>query len=255
MQEFHELQRHRSHDYRYLMRCWRELTREAGLKMKPLVKVNGIPVYFIASNAAEKGEGTAVYISAGVHGDEVAAPWGLLAWARENVALLNGRPFLLFPALNPHGMILNTRVDHAGRDINRLFHHEEDELIVAWRAVLQGWRFSLGLCLHEDYDGQGCYLYELTKSRRPVGHDILQDCNAVIPIDMRRSMDGHRANAGLIVRRRIPEMPGRPEAIVLHEVGTSIALTFETPSEFSLTDRIQAQKAFITSALKHAPAL
>ncbi|WP_166443096.1 M14 family metallopeptidase [Phragmitibacter flavus] len=245
------LAQHRSHDYRFLIRCWRELVEEAGLRMRILTRVGGMPVYGLESKSPDDGR-PEIYISAGVHGDEVAGPWGLLEWARENGALLRERRFLLFPAMNPVGMILNTRMDHQGRDLNRSFHELEDELMVAWRKLMEGRKLAIGLCLHEDYDGQGCYLYELNKTRKTIGKAVLQDCAEVIAVDGRRSMDGSRSNEGLIAKRKIPVLPGLPEAIVLHELGAPVALTFETPSEFSLVDRVRAQKTFITSALKHA---
>lgn len=249
------IQQHRSHDYRFLIRCWRALAREAELRMRTLITVHGLPVYAVMPAGPKRDERAGIYISAGVHGDEVAGPWGLLKWAQEHVELLKRERFLLLPTLNPHGMILNTRADLDGRDLNRLFHDTEHELMAAWRGLLAGWRFSLGLCLHEDYDGQGCYVYELTKERRVMGHAILQDCAAVIPVDERRNMDGHRANHGVIVRRVAPEMAGRPEAIVLQEIGTPLVLTFESPSEFSLVERIKVQKVFVSSALRHVLAL
>lgn len=247
-----ELTRHRSHDYKYLMRCWREVAKAAGLVMTVLTKAGELPVYVLESRGLKNDADGVIYFSAGVHGDEVAGAWGLLEWAGENVERLRNGRYLLFPVMNPNGLVLNTRADHLGRDINRLFHDEEDELIKAWRDRVLPRRYSIALCLHEDYDGQGCYLYELNPGKNPIGREILQDCSEVIPVDGRRSMDGNRARHGWIWRRKIPDMPGRPEALVLCEKGTPITLTFETPSEFSLVDRVKAQKLFIESALKHA---
>lgn len=243
--------RHRSHDYRFLMRCWRELASKARLRMRVLMRVEGLPVYVLESVGLAKDAEGVVYISAGVHGDEVAGVWGLLRWAEANVERLRAGRFLLFPAMNPHGILLNTRVDIFGRDINRLFHDEGDELMVAWRGALAERRFVIGLCLHEDYDGEGCYMYELSRGKQPMGRGILDECASVIPLDGRGSMDGNRAKAGLIWKRKIPDMPGRPEAIVLCEMGTPLTLTFETPSEYGLWDRVMAQKVFISSALRY----
>lgn len=223
------------------------------MKLRLLTRVAGLPVFALESKAlaSKAGNEEVIYISTGVHGDEVAAPWGLLEWATENVEKLSGGRFLLFPALNPHGMVMNTRLDHLGRDINRQFHDEEDELVKAWKKVVAGRKFSIGLCLHEDYDAQGCYLYELPNGHKSVGRAILNDCSAVMRVDERRTVDGYRANMGLIMRRKIPILPGLPEAIVLYHLGAPLTFTFETPSEFSLLDRIAAQKTFISSALKH----
>jgi hypothetical protein len=50
----------------------------------------------------------------------------------------------------------------------------------------------------------------------------------------------------VIQRRRIPVgLPGMPEAIALYDMGCGVSLTFETPSEFALDDRVKAQAAFL----------
>lgn len=249
------LEQHRSHDYRYLMRCWRDLAVQAGLKMKPFVKADGQPVYVISSPETKGDTRETIYISAGVHGDEVAPPWGLLSWAEENIQLLLKERFLIFPTLNPHGMILNTRSDLRGVDLNRAFQDRTNPLIAAWHQLMQGRKVSMGLCLHEDYDGQGCYLYELPGKRVSTGNQILADCAKIMAVDGRKKIDISRATNGLIVRRVPPKLPGLPEAIVLFNMGANVTLTFETPSEFSLVDRVNAQKVFISSALKHVLSL
>jgi hypothetical protein len=126
-----------------------------------------------------------------------------------------------------------------------------DPLIVAWREVVGDRRLALGLCLHEDYDGQGCYLYELTQRKGSIGAAILRDTARILPTDPRPRIDGRHAKDGLIIRRVMPNLPGHPEAIVLHYLGAPIALTFESPSEFCLLDRIAVQRRFIESALDH----
>ncbi|MDB6076005.1 MAG: hypothetical protein JWO89_3645, partial [Verrucomicrobiaceae bacterium] len=42
-----------------------------------------------------------------------------------------------------------------------------------------------------------------------------------------------------------------PEALILHQKGCPVTLTFETPSEFGLDDRVQAHRRFIESSLEH----
>ncbi|WP_050029849.1 M14 family metallocarboxypeptidase [Verrucomicrobium sp. BvORR034] len=247
----HPLANHRAHDYRALVREWQALAKEAGLKMEVFARVGELPVYVLRTKDAARDARPTIYLSAGIHGDEAAAPWGLLAWARENVARFKTDRFLIFPVLNPHGLIMNTRIDQDGADLNRSFNVPGHPLITAWLRVVAGREFALALCLHEDYDGQGCYLYELNPRHPVVGHAILNDCARVLPIDQRKRIDGRAAKDGLIVRRVLPEMPGHPEAIVLHLMGTPLTLTFESPSEFSLHDRIEAQKTFIRSALEH----
>lgn len=247
----HPLQ-HRCHDYKLLVQRWKALAKAAGLRMKEFAKAGELPV-FVIETPMPKGveELEWLYLSSGVHGDEAAAPWGLLEWAEQNLRLLQAHPFLIFPALNPNGLVLNTRADHRGVDINRAFNSASDPLIVAWRDVLGARRLSLSLCLHEDYDGQGCYVYELTHRRGSIGDLILKDTSRIIPTETRRKIDGRAAKDGLIIRRVPPDLPGYPEAIMLHYLGAPITLTFESPSEFCLTDRVAVQRCFIESALEH----
>lgn len=243
---------HRSHDYKLLMQQWKALSKRAGLRMKAFAKAGDWPVFFVETPVSKGGDHAAWrYISAGVHGDEAAAPWGLLEWAEQNVTRLREQPFLIFPAMNPIGLLLNTRMDDRGVDINRAFNNLNDPLIAGWLKVVEGRRLALALCLHEDYDGQGCYLYELTHRKDSIGAAILRDTARVVPTDPRTRIDGRSAKQGLIIRRVPPDLPGHPEAIVLHYLGAPIALTFESPSEFCLSDRIAVQRRFIESAIKH----
>jgi hypothetical protein len=240
---------HRVHHYATLIERWTVFAKQSGFRWKRFATIGEYPIWFMDTSRAKQAD-EAAYISAGLHGDEPAPPWALLEWAQENVALLRARPFLLFPCLNPHGLTMNIRLDARGVDLNRSFNHPDNPLIAAWLKVVQGRKLGIGICLHEDYDAQGCYLYELTHEVS-VGAKILQEVAKVLPIDTRRSIEKRKAKGGLIVRRVLPDLPGHPEAIVLHLMGAPRTLTFETPSEFSLTDRIAAQKQFISAALRH----
>ncbi len=241
---------HRSHDYRALVARWRKVAAAAGLKMRPLIELSGEVIYWLESPLARQGT-PACYLSSGVHGDEPAAASGLLAWAEQNLQRLRTESFLIFPCLNPHGLILNTRVDHRGLDINRRFHLKDDPLCAAWHEVLAGRPMNLGLCLHEDYDGQGCYVYELSPYKEALSSRILPACTHLIPPDQRSRIDISRAKGGIIRRKRAPvNLPGMPEALVLLELGCPTTLTFETPSEFGLDARVETQIAFIDAALE-----
>ena len=66
--------------------------------------------------------------------------------------------------------------------------------------------------------------------------------------DIRR-IKASLARNGVIRRKKLPtHLPGMPEAVELHRVGCPVTLTFETPSEFSLDDRVACQMAFIDAA-------
>lgn len=241
---------HHAHDIREVMRRWKALQKAAGLRATTLTTVEGHAVIAFETQAAKAGA-PAFYLSTGVHGDEPAAMWGLLLWAEKNIAKLQRDSFLLLPLLNPIGMLLNTRLDHRGLDINRRFQLTDDPLSAAWQAWITGRPMIAGLCLHEDYDAQGCYVYELGHRRETMGREILARCAKPIATDPRSRVDGQLAKSGLIRRKKMPtHLPGMPEAIELHLRGCPLTLTFETPSEFALDDRVATQMRFISTALE-----
>lgn len=241
---------HHAHNVREIMRRWKALQKAAGLHATTLTTVEGHAVIAYESQAAKAGE-PAVYLSTGVHGDEPGSIWGLLLWAEKNLTMLQRGSFLLLPLVNPIGTSLNTRADHLGHDLNRRFHLTDDPFSIAWQTWIKGRAMIAGICLHEDYDAQGCYLYELSRRRQPLGREILTRCAKPIAADPRTRIDGQRARHGLIRPKKIPaNLPGMPEAIELNLRGCPVTFTFETPSEFSLDDRVATQMRFIRTALE-----
>ena len=83
----HCLTSHRAHDFTALMAAWHRVARAARLHVVTLGEAEGLPVIGFETKAAAQGE-PAAYISTGVHGDEAAAPWGLLTWAEQNIESL-----------------------------------------------------------------------------------------------------------------------------------------------------------------------
>ncbi len=243
------LRSHRCHDYQALMRRWRSVVKGTGLALQPLFETAGFTVHSITPRRPRPGP--ALYLAAGVHGDEPAGTLGLLDWAERHPQALAELPLRLLPCLNPWGLIHNTRGDHRGLDLNRRFHLRRDPRIRAWQDFARAEPLALALTLHEDYEAQGIYCYELKAGRELVAPPPLQRAAQVIGPDPRGRIDGHRAGNGLIVRSRgIPRnLPGMPEAIELFQHWRCPTLTFETPSEFSLEERVQAQRRFIEGAV------
>lgn len=239
------LRSHRCHDVPHLLKRWQAVARAARLTVQTVHLSGGYPVIFVSSPASA---GERIYLSAGVHGDEPAPVSALLEWAEENGRLLRQLPVAIFPLFNPAGLALNTRVDHRHIDLNRRFHDSGHPHIKAWWKCIGDMAFSSGICLHEDYDACGIYCYELNRSPRVfIADAALGATEHVIGRDPRGSIDGRRAKNGVIRRKRVPDLPGLPEAIALYLHNTRHTLTFETPSEFCLADRVRAHKAFIGS--------
>lgn len=240
----------RSHDYPHLVRRWRKVAAAAGLKMEEYAESGGHPIYFLASEPSLK-TGPSVYLSAGIHGDEPAATEGLLAWVETHAHLVRKFRALIFPCLNPWGLINNNRLDVRGRDLNRCFNKIRVPQIRAQLQILRGLRFDLALTLHEDYDACGLYLYEVAGKRPFWGEDLLKAAAPHVPADKRPNIEGRRAKNGIVRRKVSPDlMPDWPEAFLLHFSHASRTFTIETPSEFSIDDRVAAQMAVVDLAVK-----
>ncbi|MES2570552.1 MAG: M14 family metallocarboxypeptidase [Verrucomicrobiota bacterium] len=250
------MQTHRAHDYRFLIRRWQTLARVAQLRLRILVRQRGIPIFFLRTRALKAKGG--VYISAGIHGDEAASTEALIGWAEQNAERLRSLPLMLFPCLNPWGLARNCRFDERGVDLNRVFHLDTTPMIENLKRVVAPYQFELALMLHEDFDAQGLYLYEIERERPSWGESLLNVARPIIPIEGRTRVDGRKATDGLIRRRfaarKFLQM-GYPEAIWLHANHSRRAFTLETPSEFALEQRIRAQVAVINECVNRAAPL
>src|SRR3954463_5162876 len=102
-----------------------------------------------------------IYMSAGIHGDEPAGPLALRQLLQED-RWPAGANLWICPCLNPTGFQLNQRENAEGFDLNRQYLQPESQETKAHIAWLK-WQpaFDLCFCLHEDWESQGFYLYEL----------------------------------------------------------------------------------------------
>jgi hypothetical protein len=242
---------HRAHDYRHLLARWRRVAREAGVRLRLLAKDDGFDLFYLETPRLAEAPG--LYLSAGIHGDEPAAPEALLRWAERNTPWLSEWPLLVFPCLNPWGLRNNTRTDSQGRDLNRVFHLDTHPIVAAVRRVTRPHRFQIALAMHEDYDAQGIYLYEVQRGRRSFGDALLHCAEKILPRDPRRMVDGSTAKHGLIRRRISPakfRKMGYPEAIWLHLFHSEHTFTFETPSEASLELRVRTHMTVLDECVR-----
>jgi hypothetical protein len=210
-------------------------------------------VEFIACRRAVSSPRRRVYISTGMHGDEPAGPLAALALLRED-HWPGDAALWLCPCLNPSGFALNRRENSGGIDLNRDYRHLESAEVRAHVQWLQQQpEFDLSLCLHEDWESHGFYLYELNPHRRPsLAESIIDSVAAACPVDRSPVIEKWPAQNGIIRPAINPrERPRWPEAIYLvSQNKTRLSYTFEAPSDFPLPVRVAALATAVHTALE-----
>ena len=242
---------HRAHDYRHLVERWRAVARKSGVPLRRLVRTDGYEHFYLRTPALAQTGG--IYFSAGIHGDEAGSTEALITWAERQGKKLRHLPLLLLPCLNPWGLVGNIRLNPQGVDLNRSFHRTDLPVVEAVKRVVAGHQFDASVMLHEDYDGQGIYLYEVQRVQPYWGEALLKAARKHVPTDPRIWIDGRKAVQG-IHRRRIDkkrfEQIGYPEAVWLHFEHSERTFTVETPSEFALERRVAAHIAVIEEVVR-----
>ena len=108
-----------------------------------------------------------LYLSTGIHGDEPAGPLAVRQLLQEDKWPAESDLWLC-PCLNPAGFAANRRENPDGLDLNREYRHPKAKETLAHIAWLQRQpSFDLCLCLHEDWESHGFYVYELNPDNRP----------------------------------------------------------------------------------------
>lgn len=191
-----------------------------------------------------------IYLSSGIHGDEPAGPLAVLELFQQN-QWPDDLGLWIIPCLNPGGFPLNRRENEDGVDLNRDYRSPQTELVRAHVGWLnQRPRFELTLLLHEDWESNGFYLYELNPELKPsISDAIIHKVKEVCPIDTAPVIEGRPAKNGIICAN--PDLMKRrdwPEAFYLVHHKTAISYTLEAPSDFSLSTRVQALVAGVRAA-------
>lgn len=192
-----------------------------------------------------------IHISAGIHGDEPASPLAALELLRQNRWPDNLEVFLL-PCLNPIGFTLNQRFNPNGIDLNRDYRNPrsaEIRMHIAWLGRQP--KFDLYLCLHEDWESAGFYLYETNpESRLSFAEQMIAAVAAVCPVDESAEIEGRPSSGGIIRPNLSPhERLEWPEAFYHLTHKAPQGYTVEAPSDFPLPVRVNALVAATNAAL------
>jgi hypothetical protein len=238
-------------EYHLLISRWQALARTLGLAAQAYAMVDAYELFCVRSPDFTPEGG--LYLSAGIHGDEIGAIEGLYTWAALEGDRLRALPMILFPCLNPHGLGRNCRTDAAGRDLNRRYHLQDVPSIRAHQTLLVGHRFRLALCLHEDCDARGVYLYEFRRrGAASIGAELLRAAGPELPTDALRRLGarGVELIGNLAMGLNFTRLATFTEALYLARHHSERTITTETPSGYGLGQRARAQVAMIQRALE-----
>jgi len=224
--------------------------RQAGFVAEQFGEIHGFALRAYTKPATRTAPG--IYVSSGMHGDEPAPPWALLQLVEAGVFDARAT-WQLCPLINPTGFAQRTRENFQRVDLNRDYKQPLTAEIRAHVAWLQRQsRFAASFCLHEDYEAQGFYLYELNPDDRPSLADaVLRAVEPCGPIETSAIIDGRPADAPGIIRPQSDPLlrENWPEAIYLRHHHTPLSYTFETASMRPLAERVAMQIAAVRAAL------
>lgn len=226
------------------------LASDLGWKVETFLESNSIRL--LALRRTSNSRRPRVYLSAGIHGDEPAGPLAVRMMFERNL-WPEGVDLSLCPCLNPTGFRLNRRENAEGLDLNRQYRHlraAETRAHIAW--IDQQSRFDLAMCLHEDWESTGFYLYELNPDGlESQSESMIKAVSQVCPIDRSLEIEGRPAADGIIRPSADPlSRPEWPEAFYLFTRKTRLSYTLEAPSDFPIETRVAALTAAVTTTLE-----
>ena len=204
-----------------------------------------------AYHRADSRAKTNLYFSTGIHGDEPSGPLAVLQLLTENN--WPEANLWLVPCVNPAGFRLNTRENGEGIDLNRDYRHQNSAEVRAHVEWLKRQPdFDLTLVLHEDWESNGFYVYELNPwNKRSLAEDIVESVRKICPIETAELVDNWECRAGIIRPMVDPmERPQWAESLWLIVNKTQQSYTLETPSDYALESRVQAHLAAVHGALQ-----
>lgn len=194
-----------------------------------------------------------VYISTGIHGDEPAGPVALRRLVEEDQWPVD-TAFFLCPCINPTGLAAKTRENAQGIDLNRDYRGPKTNEVRAHTQWLQTLpRFDLTLILHEDWEAEGYYIYEVNPDRdSSAAARIIENLREAFPIQPTGLIDNAwDCLEGIIHPNVHPEdRPQWAEAVYLIVNKTRLSMTLEAPSDYPLAFRVEAHVRAVRAALK-----
>jgi len=193
-----------------------------------------------------------IYISTGIHGDEPAGTVALRRLVEEDQWPADTR-FILCPCINPTGLSSVTRENKDGIDLNRDYKNPQTAEVIAHTAWIQSLApFDLALLVHEDWEADGYYVYEVNPNSLPrIAPHIIEAVREMCPIQSNAKIDGMWDCIDGIIHPNLnpDERPQWAEAIYMRVHKAKQTLTLEAPSDFPLPFRVEAHMRALRTAI------
>jgi hypothetical protein len=240
-------------DIRAVLREVEIVRQQHGWRSEIFHKAGGfnLPALHRKPEAGSQDSKVRIYISAGIHGDEPAGPLAALKLLQNN-RWPDDVEIVLLPCLNPIGFTLNRRENAEGIDLNRDYRNSKSAEIRAHFAWLERQpKFDFYLCLHEDWESHGFYLYEQNPDHKiSFAEKMIEAVKQVCPIDLSEIIEDRPAKNGIIRPNLNPhERPDWPEAFYLISHKARQGYTLEAPSDFPLATRADALVAAVNATI------
>jgi protein MpaA len=226
--------------YREIEARWKAQRAARGMRVREVACV-GAPRTLLCVEYGDVGK-PVILLAAGVHGDEPAGPYALLALV-EGDGLDPRFAYRIWPCTNPSGFDAGTRESIDGLDINRTFGRggsspEARAVVMANRD----YKFALAIDLHEDDEAGGFYCYEYGEPG--IGAHVLAAMRAASSACDARGLV--RPDPAI----EAEEIGGLSLSLLLTRNAAARTLTFETASSTGeLPMRVATHVAAVTAAI------
>lgn len=193
-------------------------------------------------------EGKKIVITAGLHGDEPAGPYGILDYFANSK--FKGINVLLIPVFNPDGLVKDKRRDATNKDLNRQWNKESKVIVKNAKDFIEDFKPDFLISLHEDATVDGFYFYP----SKGVNDDIVDWVHRFLyskmdPV-MKSKVHGDKVDDGVVTKmKKAPKDYASMETYFANQGIPNI--TLEIPSRLDLNNRISVYSDLLKNFINY----
>jgi hypothetical protein len=226
-----------------------------GLRLEDLGPPGHLPLLLLTNNPNDAAA-PRILIGSGFHGEEVAGPWGVLAFL-ESVEdwLLAGVGLTVLPLVNVSGFREGKRFNDLGENPNRGYlpgseaPSREGRILLSHGARLRAAARDGLLACHEDILLSHCYVYGMERRDSPgeFSRGLLRANASFFAVHPDGEVDGCPIRDGIVFNHQDTSF----ESWLLLE-GARQGACVETPGQQPFLQRIAAQAAMMRFFVEHS---